>query len=61
MKLPFEVACLYDENDTVQVDLAVSDSEVIVFGPGGSVYLTPKKARKLAKALKAAARQAEER
>jgi dihydrodipicolinate synthase/N-acetylneuraminate lyase len=49
--------CKYEPADAVTV--RQSGHEVIVYGPNGdSVYLTPKEARLLAKAVKKAAKSA---
>ena len=56
--LPYTASCGIDPDDTIEVS---ADTDVAIIPNGGSLYLTPKKARKLAKAIKRAARVAEGR
>lgn len=58
VSLPYTASCSIDPDDTIQIS---ADGDVGIIPSGGSLFLTPKKARKLAKALKLAARRVEGR
>lgn len=60
----YTAACHYEPTDTILVEAFPEESEVRLEAKGCSdrfvsVYLSPKKARRLAKAIKKAAKRAE--
>lgn len=64
MKFPVIVKCDLDESDYVEIEDVSSDGNVVLYGYrygriGTSVHMDPQKARRLAKAIKKAAKRAE--